>query len=493
MSNTEIHSYTKDYVVNLLSNCLDKTLGELDVKKVFDKTITKPKITGIAGDVVEQSIFGYGANSSSEADLMIDGEEVELKTTGIRYSKKEKGLYEGKEPVSITAVKPHKIVKEDDFFDSGFWHKTAKILFVFYLYDSCTKVTASGYSNFPIKGYLFNTFSEEDKAILQSDWEIIRNFIRYLQENYKDYESQYPRISSELRSKLMYLDTAPKWPNKPRFRLKRSVITGIVQDYFAGKKLEQLPEKYSKFSDIDAKCKSITQNLSGKTILQLGEIFEITDTVSKTKEVKSIAEMLIVRMFGGNAASMQGISVFSNVGLIGKSIVITKAGGRTEDTKLVPIDFDEIQNEDLQFEDSSIYDFFASHQLMCIIFEEPSTEAKLAENKFIGFKRISFSDEFIQEKVKPLWDEIRDLVLNGKLEDVIEYDKKTNLPKINKTGVVRSAPNFPKSKDHDLFVRGTSGDSTQKRLEINSIKMYRQDVWIKGTYITKWLASEPFI
>lgn len=38
---------------------VNKTLGQVDVNNVFARTITHPKITGIAGDVVEQSILGY--------------------------------------------------------------------------------------------------------------------------------------------------------------------------------------------------------------------------------------------------------------------------------------------------------------------------------------------------------------------------------------------------------------------------------------------------
>ena len=68
-------------------------------------------------------------------------------------------------------------------------------------------------------------------------------------------------------------------------------------------------------------------------------------------------------------------------------------------------------------------------------------------------------------------------VINNKLIDVIERDKFGN-PKINKTGVVSSAPNFPKSKTNAVFVRGTSADSTVKNECVNGIRMYVQDVWI---------------
>lgn len=107
------HSFTKKDVIGILENCLNKTLGEIDINHVFDSTKKNPKITGIAGNVIEQSVFGYPANSSKEPDLIIDNIPTELKTTGIRLSKKNPKEYEAKEPMSITGVSPKTIIDED--------------------------------------------------------------------------------------------------------------------------------------------------------------------------------------------------------------------------------------------------------------------------------------------------------------------------------------------------------------------------------------------
>ncbi len=150
---TNAHVFTRAQLIQIFDACLNKTLGEVDKNRVFDKAITNPKITGIAGMVIEQSALGYPADSKQEPDLVVDNEHVELKTTGIRYSKKKgEHAYEAKEPMSITAVSSEKIVDEV-FPDSNFWHKLAKMLLVYYLYDSETTVTAAEYANFPIKGY----------------------------------------------------------------------------------------------------------------------------------------------------------------------------------------------------------------------------------------------------------------------------------------------------------------------------------------------------
>lgn len=75
-------------------------------------------------------------------------------------------------------------------------------------------------------------------------------------------------------------------------------------------------------------------------------------------------------MFDGKSSKINKIDLFAKVGIIAKTICLSSKGGRTEDTKLFPIDFSELENTDIEFEDSSIYDYFMNHQVLCIIFEE---------------------------------------------------------------------------------------------------------------------------
>ena len=67
------HEFSKKEIEKLLTATVGKTLGEVDVKDVFHRAEINPKITGIAGDVIEQSVLGYPANSSGDPDLNIDG------------------------------------------------------------------------------------------------------------------------------------------------------------------------------------------------------------------------------------------------------------------------------------------------------------------------------------------------------------------------------------------------------------------------------------
>lgn len=484
------HLFTYDEIISLLNECMGKTLGEVDKNHVFDRTKRNPKITGIAGDVVEQSILGYKPDSDQRPDILIDDVPTEVKTTGIRYSKKkgQEHRYEAKEPMSITAVSPNTIVNEE-FRSSHFYQKIAHMLLVYYLYESNITVDARDYAKFYLKSYQLYEFNEEDMNRLQSDWEIVKDFIKEIQKNYKEPESQYPRISYELRDKLMYVDTAPKRPNSPRFRLKRSVITSIVQNHF-DKKFEILPDNIDNFKEFDKKLHEIAKLYKWKTVEELIKYFGI-EYKDINKLNKAISEQIVIKMFGGKSKKINQIDLFQKVGIIAKTICLSSKGGRTEDMKLFSIDFDEWCS-DIKFEESFCFDYFMNHQFLCIAFEEKDENKNFKDNKFLGFKRINYSNDFIDSTVKNVWNIIRDLVNNKKLKEKPVLNKKGTIVR-NKTRVVSTVLNFPKSSDFDVFVRGSGIDSTKKPLKLNEIDMYEQCIWVKGKYIVKELENKKFI
>lgn len=87
------HFFKRAELETILFAVKDKTLGEVDKNHVFDKTKTNPKITGIAGDVIEQSVLGYPADQAQRPDLDVDGVPTELKTTGMRRKKMVQNMY----------------------------------------------------------------------------------------------------------------------------------------------------------------------------------------------------------------------------------------------------------------------------------------------------------------------------------------------------------------------------------------------------------------
>ena len=104
-------SFERSELVAHLDACDGKTLGELDVSGVFGEVVGIAKKTGVAGDVVEQSVLHLEMNSRQEPDIVVDGVCYEVKTTGLRESLKTNTL-EAKEPMSITAVSPDTILTQ---------------------------------------------------------------------------------------------------------------------------------------------------------------------------------------------------------------------------------------------------------------------------------------------------------------------------------------------------------------------------------------------
>ncbi len=487
------HIFTRSELINIFDNVVGRTLGEIDKNNVFDKTISKPKITGIAGDVIEQSVLGYPADNKQEADLIVDGVDIELKTTGLKSAKKDGHALEAKEPMSITAVSPDKIVQEE-FYNSNLWHKMEHMLLVYYLYDSDKTVLASEYAKFPIQGYQFHEFNEDDTKILLNDWKVVRDFIRKAKEEHEDPTVEYPKIS-KLRNQMLYMDTAPKYPNPPRFRLRRQVVSTIAQQHL-GKDFQPLygKNKFSSYAELDKILQEFTSKYKDKSIKQIADELKL-DLIrnDKGKVSKAITEKILTSAFGVKSGKLREIDTFAKIGTIPKTLTLTVKGGRTEDTKFDTIDFSEWADEDLEFENSSLYDFFANQTLLFSIFEEAYNNSPLEENIFKGFKRVNFDDEFIDTFVKPTWERVRYLLFNNKfkVEPVIDKNGK---PIINKkAGTVKEATNFPKSKDFAIFLRGTSTDSTRKTLYLTGYWLYQQQFWIKGSVLVELLSKVDYI
>ena len=505
------HIYMRDELIKRLEFFRGKRFEEIDDKGIFEKVKVHPLQKGIAGHVVERCIFGYSPDSKQEPDLIIVGDDVskktELKVTGMLIDPRPSPHFVAKEPMSITAVGVHDI-ENQSFYTSHFWDKLQYMLIMYYHYDSKKAVSAYQYKDFKLIGYEFHEFSEADVEILKNDWQAVRNlcasvtaqFERTDSDFFENVKEEYINVHGQLRRVLSYIDLAPKFP--PRFRLKKPTVSAIIANHF-GYELEQLPGRYSTITDIDRKCRELTGKYKGRTIASLAHEFGIP--YSETRENKAITEQIIVAMFGGKSSGLNQIELFQKFGLIGKTVVMTSKGGRTEDMKLFRMDFDELLTT--EFEDSELYSYFAHNEFLCILFEEAKSKIverapglfveiphKLGENKFIGFKRLVFDDNFIDQVVRRLWDDTYDKVRNRTLVDVVQR-RQDGTVVINKTGEVSSAPNFMKSKDNKVFMRGSGVDSSLRHKTecVNGIKMLPQFVWIKGITIIEELNKTPEI
>lgn len=480
--------FTRKQVETLLSEATGKTLEQVDKAGLFIHHQGREKVKGIAGDIIEISVLGCEKDSKQEPDILVDGVKTEIKTTGLIKPKNKDSAYvfECKEPVSVTAVSIPLIVNEKCFEDSKFWHKLAHMLWVYYWYKSPSTVTLEGYKDFPVLGFQFYEFNEDDRLLLKQDWLLVRNFLIVIHRDYtsqKEREEQYPRLSHELRSQLMLIDTAPKYPNNPRFRLKRSFATVIADRLFSKKKFEKLDLSFTRYSEIDSRCAELTQKFSGKTFAQIASELEIDSNMN----VKNFAEIAVIRMFGGKATKLNDIEDFAKIGIIAKGVPLLANGKGKEDMKLFLPNLVDWTNES-GFEDSELHEYFSSHHFLFIVYHHMEKGGGVDSVVFDGFKRVFFDETFLEENVKLLWEDVRNLIINKELMIKRDTDRNGNWL-VNKSGSYQEAPNFPKKATHKVFIRGgsTLSDEKHKTLQINGLKMIPQYVWLSRNVVQEYI------
>lgn len=513
MSVTDDRKFTREEVYSLLESVKGKTLGEVDSSNQFARTRENKKITGIAGDVIEQSVFRYKRDSNQECDIEIDGILTELKTTGVRVpisdfhnaqgkSGRDYNVFLGaKEGISITGV-TFEPTYQRDFDTSHFWEKSEHLLIVFYEYTSYEVAPAAKYKDFPIVDYCYNVFSEDEKSKLRDDWELVRDFLAPIYQNYPDAEvrnEQLVGFTHTLRPNLMLVELVPGFKRrengsyqKPRYRLKKTFVDYIVRGHFGGSRLGKeisLKESFSSFAQLDARCHSLSESYRGMTLPQLKEALGVESGI----ETKNFTALCILKMFDANCKKLNQIADFNKVGIIAKTITTTPTGARTEDMKLKHIDFNEWCSRDANFEDSEVYDYFCEHSFLCPIFCEYDSKDK-SKTVFMGSKRFSFDDAFIDGEVRRTWDDSRRLIHQMELIWEYEYDKNGN-KRLNNHGAYMGAPNLPKSSEYQVFFRGGADVSDEEsRTEcVNGIRMLPQFFWLKGSYIANKLQEIDYL
>lgn len=218
------HSFTEQDIRKRFGAIVGHTVTEVDTAGVLTASAAS-RNKGRIGAVIEQSVLGYPADSDRRPDIVIDGQPWEVKATGLKESAR--GGWCAKEPMSITAVAPEGIVTES-FSTSAFWHKAERLLVVYYLYVRPGRGVAVEYAGFEFKGYDLHTWREVDRCRLEADWTVVRDFVRIALAG--DVDAEMPNLSTLINPQLLYLDTSPKWPNRPRFRLKASLVTQMARE-----------------------------------------------------------------------------------------------------------------------------------------------------------------------------------------------------------------------------------------------------------------------
>lgn len=492
-----------------------KNWGGVDSSNQFERARRCPKITGIAGDVIEQSVFGYARDSRQECDIDIDGTLTELKTTGVRIPRRDlesahgktgdayNALLGAKEGISITGV-TFDPAPQLHFLTSHFWEKAEHLLIVFYEYKSADVVPAAAYADFPVVGWCFNHFTPDEQAKLRADWELVRDHLTAVYSTYSTTAERYAQLEGfthRLRPQLLLIELVPGFkqrPNgswqKPRYRLKQTLVDHIVRGYFARQRADHRTKReakmdvpFSSFRELDERCHALRTTYGGMTLAALQKMFGIRPGA------KNAASLCVLRMLGAGGTRLNAVADFVKTGIIAKTITLNARGHRTEDMKMDRVDFTEWADRDTTFDDSGVCRYFREHSLLCPVFRELA-ENDAGQTTFEGMKRFSFDEHFIETEVRRTWADTRHLIHHNLLrwETVLDGNGQ---PKRNPSGSLKGAPNLPKSTDHTVFMRGgaaTSADACRTET-VNGIRMLPQFFWLKGTYVAERLQAMAYL
>lgn len=124
-----------------------------------DRLLMKGNKGGL-GQIIEESLFGYEINSSSEADFAELG--VELKVTPVKINKN--SSISAKERLVLNIINYMDEINFT-FETSSFWRKNEQLLIMFYLWEA--NKDRKDYTI--LKSILFS-YPEEDLEVIKNDW-----------------------------------------------------------------------------------------------------------------------------------------------------------------------------------------------------------------------------------------------------------------------------------------------------------------------------------
>lgn len=395
------HVFTREELNTILSACRGFSLGQLDKNGVFERAKVE-RINGIAGNVVEQSILGYPQDSEQEADLIVDGSKVELKTTGLKKTKKAPH-YAAKERMTITGVSPKKIIHES-FENSHFWQKAENLLFVYYLYDADNTVKAEDYANFIFQDYQFHTFSGNDRLELQLEWEKIKSVYAAHQDDYKEVQAR-----NELRG-LDYLEVVAKKTN-PRIAISQKYFNVIVRKFFGENFEPIIKERQKNTNTIEQTVLEMFAPYVCQSRTDLCKKFGVEIPKKNAKAVNPILARKMLNLEG----DIQDTEEFQKANIAVKVLTAKKPKSKNkikdvktnESLKLQNyFDFSELMGED--WDDSRLRNYLFDTKFLLVVFEEVEGDQIFRGAKFW---QMPISD--LDGQVHETWERTRSILSSG--------------------------------------------------------------------------------
>lgn len=424
---------TVDELIAIAKSAEGKTVKEYDIN---ERLASKGNKGGI-GQILEEGLFGYAINSTSEADFGELG--VELKATPVKQNKNK--ALAAKERLVLNIINYMKEV-EYSFETSSFWRKNETILMMFYFWDK-----ESDRGDYRIIKSVLYTYPEDDLEIIKNDWEIIVGKIR---------AGKAEELSE---GDTMYLGACTKGANKNSLRqqpfsdvpamqrafsLKASYMTTLVRKYI---KQDNIISFASKEELAKKSLETILQERFAPYVgLDMREISQKINYEINPKNKSTIANM-ISRILGITGTKLDNIEEFSKANIQFKTIRLEPNNMPKEHMSFENVDFDAWLND--SFEESQFYQKFEETKFLFVVFQYRET---LKENpdRIPYFKKIvlwNMPEQTIRNEVGLMWRRGRKVLKDGVELTVGPRGISNNLPSAKQNHVTHIRPKAKDGKD----------------------------------------------
>jgi len=400
---------------------------------------TPKKKKGNFGQILEKFYFGYEPNSDAEPDFKEAG--IELKSSPLKILKN--GEFRSKERLVLNIIN-YLEVHEEDFENSSFWKKNARLLLVFYLHDK----------DLDILDYLIKLvddwhYPDEDLKIIKHDWETINQKIKdgkahELSEGDTFYLGACTKGSSALKSYREQPFSEEKAKQRA-YSLKQGyvnhIIANIAQEETAvyGKIIEQ-PEILDTVQSIEDVVVSKFQPFYGKSAQQIEKEFGL----KLNRKAKSYFANLTNAILGLELG--QKIEEFEKADIQVKTIRLKENNLPKEDISFPTFKYQELIKTD--WEDSDFKNILES-KFFFVFYQFEGDNLILRKVKFWN---MSHSDIL---EAKSVWDKMKTTVSKGEIvKEVTDKGmRKTYFPKKTENRISHVRPHAKNADDtYDLPV-----------------------------------------
>lgn len=450
-----------DKVLKKIKEAKGHKFKDYDINHRLLNNINKGRL----GNIIEEGLFGYKINSNKSADFDYLG--LELKTAGVIKTKKG---YRAKERLTLCMLNYFDVVNKT-FYESEVWQKNNGLLIVLYNYvENCD------YANMRILGGFIHRFSDEDKAILENDYNLIVQKIKEGKaETISEGDTMYLGACHAGRGELVEQPYSNLKAPLRKFCLKNSYFTQIIREHLNYGKLENI-FNFNKLSNcsFEEAIQKVIKPYLNKSEDELNEMFGMFSN-AKSRYERYTAAML------GIKGHINDTEEFKKAGIEVKTVRVEENGNIKESMSFPIFNFCKIVDQ--KWETSDLRNRLLESKFMFSIFRK-----KNGKFYFSGIKFRHMPVCIIENDAKKVFEKTIEVLKSG---NIISEVKKLNNGKIIKYN------NFPGvSYDEFVHVRPHGRNSNDEMIlpehdRLTGIIMYtKQCFWISNKCIKKAISGE---